>query len=257
MSLPSPQEMLDLTGKAVVVTGASGGIGRGIVRRLSRAGASVVIHHRSSPESASILRADAPADRTTIVQADLTSDNGPAAVVDACLGAFGRIDGLVNNAGVQAMGELTTMDDATWQEMIDTNLTAVHRCTQTAAQAMGEGGGSVIHIASIEGTHPASAHGHYAVSKAGVIMHARAAASELGPSGVRINVVSPGLIHRPGIEDQWPEGVERWSKAAPLRRMGRPEDVGDACVFLISDLSRWITGAELVVDGGVTTRPTW
>lgn len=88
-------------------------------------------------------------------------------------------------------------------------------------------------------------------------MHARASALELGPRGVRVNVVSPGLIARPGIEEQWPEGVERWQQAAPLGRLGEPEDVANACAFLLSDLSSWITGAEIIVDGGVLARPTW
>ncbi|MDE0139251.1 MAG: SDR family oxidoreductase, partial [bacterium] len=108
-----------------------------------------------------------------------------------------------------------------------------------------------------EGSYPAPGHGHYSVSKAGMIMHARAAAQAYGSAGVRVNVVSPGLISRPGIEDAWPEGVGRWGTACPLGRLGTPEDIGDACVFLCSDLARWITGAELVVDGGVMANPTW
>ncbi len=114
-----------------------------------------------------------------------------------------------------------------------------------------------MHVASIEGRQPTDFHGHYATAKAGLIMHARAAAGAYGPHGIRVNSVSPGLIDRPGLADDWPEGVDRWHAAAPLGRMGTPEDVGDACVFLCSDLARWITGADLVVDGGVLTRPTW
>ena len=88
-------------------------------------------------------------------------------------------------------------------------------------------------------------------------MHARAAALEYGAHGIRVNSVSPGLIHRAGIEEQFPEGVARWKAAAPMERLGAPEDVGDACVFLASPLARWITGADLVVDGGVLAGPTW
>ncbi|MDH4309304.1 MAG: SDR family oxidoreductase, partial [Acidimicrobiia bacterium] len=97
----------------------------------------------------------------------------------------------------------------------------------------------------------------YATSKAALLMHARAAALAYGKDGIRVNSVSPGLIGRPGIETQWPEGVARWKAAAPLGRLGTPEDIGDACVFLCSDLARWITGVDLVVDGGVLTNPTW
>ena len=88
-------------------------------------------------------------------------------------------------------------------------------------------------------------------------MHAKAAALAWGPHGIRVNSVSPGLIDRPGLADDWPEGVERWMAAVPLGRLGTPEDIGDACVFLCSDLARWITGTDLVVDGGILTNPTW
>jgi NAD(P)-dependent dehydrogenase (short-subunit alcohol dehydrogenase family) len=118
-------------------------------------------------------------------------------------------------------------------------------------------GGSIVHIASIEGSQPAPGHGHYSTAKAGVIMHARAAALEYGPDDIRVNSVSPGLIDRPGLDGTWPDGVARWRAGAPLGRLGTPEDVGDACLFLCSDLARWITGIDLVVDGGVLSGPTW
>jgi len=249
--IDTPAEMLNLSGKVIIVTGAGGGIGTGIMRRLWSVGATVVAHTRSSD----IGRA--PDGRSpTVVRADLTADGGPARVVDAALEAHGRLDGLINNAGIQPVVGFAEMSDDEWSEMIDTNLTAVHRLTQRAAEAMEEGG-SIVHIASIEGSHPTPVHGHYATSKAALIMHARAAALSYGSRGIRVNSVSPGLIARPGIEEAWPEGVERWRSAAPLSRLGEPEDVGDACVFLCSNLSRWITGIDLVVDGGVLTNPTW
>lgn len=88
-------------------------------------------------------------------------------------------------------------------------------------------------------------------------MHARSAALEYGPWGVRVNTVSPGLVDRDGLAESWPDGVRRWLRAAPTGRLGRPEDVGDACVFLASRLASWVTGHDLVVDGGVTARPSW
>ena len=250
--LPPPRDLLDLTGKVVVVTGAGGGIGAGIAARMSAAGASVVAHTRSSPV------ADLPGNHV-VITADLTADEGPDAVLGAALDSFGRIDGLVNNAGIQPLGKLIDLPESEWRSMIDTNLTAVHRLSQVAAKAMmdAKAPGSIVHVASIEGTQPAPLHGHYAAAKAALIMHARAAALEWGSEGIRVNVVSPGLIDRPGLEADWPEGVRRWLAAAPLGRLGTPEDVGDACVFLCSDLSRWVSGANLVVDGGVLTHPTW
>ena len=254
--LPPPDEMIRLDGRVIVVTGAGGGIGGGIARRLAAAGATVVAHTRSSPVE-HFASADDP--QVASVTADLTDPDAAERVVQAALDSHGRIDGLVNNAGIQPVVHFIDMSGDQWTEMIDTNLTAVHRLTAAAAEAMrAQGaGGSIVHVASIEGRQPTDFHGHYATAKAGLIMHARAAAGAYGPHGIRVNSVSPGLIDRPGLADDWPEGVARWHAAAPLGRMGTPEDVGDACVFLCSDLARWITGADLVVDGGVLTRPTW
>ncbi len=254
-TLPAPAELVDLTGSVIVVTGAGGVIGAGVAERLLLAGATVVAHTRSSPVELSGWDSEPP---LTVV-ADLTTEAGPAEVIAAAISAHGRLDGLVNNAGIQPVAALADLDDEDWRAVIDTNLTAVHRLTSAAAAAMiGAGeGGSIVHVASIEGTQPAPMHEHYSVSKAAVIMHARAAASAYGAQGIRVNAVSPGLIERPGIDEDWPEGVERWRAAAPLGRLGTAADVGDACVFLCSELSRWITGIDLVVDGGVLTRPTW
>jgi NAD(P)-dependent dehydrogenase (short-subunit alcohol dehydrogenase family) len=195
-----------------------------------------------------------------VVRADLTAADGPDLVVGAALDTHGRIDALINNAGIQPVRPLTALDDGEWSEMIETNLTAAHRLTARVAARMreqGGGGGSIVHIASIEGSTPAVGHAHYSVAKAGLIMHARAAALEYGADGIRVNSVSPGLIDRPGLEADWPEGVARWRAAAPLQRLGTPGDVADACLFLCSDLARWVTGIDLVVDGGVSTRPGW
>ena len=254
--LASPGDLLDLEGRVVIVTGAGGGIGTGIATRLARAGATVVAHARTR---ASLDDLTATIGALATVVADLRSPDAPGVVVEAAVAQCGRVDGLVNNAGVQPTVPFTELDDGQWQEMIDTNLTAVHRLSQAAAEQMRRqgDGGSIVHIASIEAHHPTLVHGHYATSKAALVMHAKAAALANGPDGIRVNAISPGLIARPGIEQQWPEGVARWTAAAPLGRLGTPDDIGDACVFLCSDLSRWITGAELVVDGGVLTNPTW
>ena len=256
MTLPSPTDMLDLSGMVVAVTGAGGGIGQGIARRFSEAGASVVAHTRTTDLGPLVDSLPGPAAE---VAADLRNHDGPRRVVEAAVASFGKLDTLVNNAAVQTVAGLAEMDDEEWRVMVDTNLTAVHRLTQAVAAHLisRKSPGSVIHISSIEGSQPAPFHGHYAVTKAGMIMHARAAALEYGSHGIRVNSVSPGLIHRQGLEEQWPEGVARWKAAAPLTRIGTPEDVADACLFLASPLARWITGADLVVDGGVLAHPTW
>ena len=247
-----PPVVTDLRGRVVLVTGAGGGIGAGIADRFLAAGASVVAHHR-----ARLPAPGAPADRWTAVAAELTDADAPDRLVTAAIDRFGRLDAVINNAAAQDLVSLAELGDGELRAMIETNLVAVHRLTQRAVPALAEVAGCVVHIASIEGTTPAPGHAHYAVTKAAVLMHARAAALEYGPLGIRVNTVSPGLIDRPGLADDWPEGVARWRAAAPLGRLGTPGDVADACLFLCSPLASWITGTDLTVDGGVSTHPHW
>ncbi|MGX1131702.1 3-oxoacyl-[acyl-carrier protein] reductase [Streptomyces glaucescens] len=248
-----------LEGRTALVTGVGGLIGRGIALRFAEHGAAVALHCRTAVEQARTV-ADRIHDlggRAVVLRGDLTDEDVCHRVVrDAAEWAGGRLTALVNNAGVQPVRELAGMTAGEWRTVVDTNLGSVFACTQAAVDVMGEGG-SVTHIASIEASAPAPAHAHYSASKAAVVMHARAAALEYGPLGIRVNTVSPGLIDREGLAEAWPDGVRRWRQAAPLGRLGRPEDIGDACVFLASPLASWVTGHDLVVDGGVTARPTW
>lgn len=251
-----------LEGQVALVTGAGGGIGRGIVARFAQEGAAVVLHCRTAVEAADDVARGVreSGGRALVRRADLTDEDACRRLVgEAAEWGGGRLTALVNNAGVQPTRELSGMTAADWRAVVDTNLSSVFACTQAAVEVMREqgGGGSVTHIASIEATHPAPLHAHYSTSKAAVVMHARAAALEYGRFGIRVNTVSPGLIGREGLEEAWPEGVRRWERAAPTGRLGRPEDVGDACVFLASGLASWISGHDLVVDGGVSARPTW
>ncbi|WP_217208738.1 SDR family NAD(P)-dependent oxidoreductase [Streptomyces sp. AC550_RSS872] len=251
-----------LEGQVALVTGAGGGIGRGIATRFAEEGAAVVLHCRTVVEAADEAARGVreSGGRAVVLRADLTDEDACRRLVgEAAEWGGGRLTALVNNAGVQPTRELPGMSVAQWRAVVDTNLSSVFACTQAAAEVMREqsGGGSVTHIASIEASRPAPLHAHYSASKAAVVMHARAAALEYGPFGIRVNTVSPGLIHRKGLEEAWPAGVRRWERAAPAGRLGRPEDVGDACVFLASGLASWITGHDLVVDGGVSARPTW
>ncbi|MDF3148435.1 MULTISPECIES: SDR family NAD(P)-dependent oxidoreductase [unclassified Streptomyces] len=251
-----------LEGQVALVTGAGGGIGRGVALRFAQEGAAVVLHCRTAVEAAgeAASRIRESGGRAVVLRGDLTDEEECRRVVaEAAEWGDGRLTALVNNAGAQPTQELRGMTVAQWRAVVDTNLSSVFACTQAAVEVMREqdGGGSVTHIASIEATHPAPLHAHYSASKAAVVMHARSAALEYGPLGIRVNTVSPGLIDREGLEEAWPEGVRRWERAAPAGRLGRPEDVGDACVFLASRLASWVTGHDLVVDGGVSAGPTW
>ncbi|OIJ69591.1 SDR family NAD(P)-dependent oxidoreductase [Streptomyces mangrovisoli] len=252
----------DLGGRVALVTGASGGIGAGVARRFAAAGAAVVVHgHRRAGRARELVgEIEAGGGRALAARADLTREEEcERLVAEAVAWGAGRLDALVHCAGVQPVRALADLTAAEWRQVADANVTSAFACTQAAARAMRErgAGGSIVHVASIEGTRPAPGHAHYCASKAALLMFARSAALEYGPDGIRVNTVSPGLIDRPGLARDWPEGVDRWRAAAPLGRLGTPEDIGDACVFLASGAAAWISGSDLVVDGGVSARPTW
>lgn len=257
MNIPHPSQLLDFSGKVALVTGAGSGIGAGIARRFAQAGAAVVVNYRRSAEGAQAVVAAIEADggQAVAVPANVTDPTAVTQLIAHTVEAFGRLDVLINNAGSYPLVSLLEMSEADWQEVIDANLSSVFLCTQAAAKQMIEqgNGGAIVNIASIEAENPAPLHSHYNAAKGGVLMHTMAAAQELGAHGIRVNAVSPGLIWREGIDQGWPEGVERWQKAAPLTRLGQPADVADACLFLASPAARWISGANLRVDGGVMT----
>ena len=249
-SVPSIQSLLDFTGKTVVVTGSSGVIGVAIARRFGEAGATVVSHGFASAPPVFGVNGAA-------IQIDLRADDGCGELAALAMKHTGQIDVWINNAALQPVGSFLDLTGADEAAVIDSNLGFVMQGTRAAARCVGVEGMAVVNIASIEGLAPATGHSHYAAAKAAVLHHTRAAALELGRSGVRVNAVAPGLIDRPGLAEDWPDGVGRWTTAVPLGRLGQPEDVADACLFLSSRAARWITGATVIVDGGVLTRNTW
>lgn len=242
-------DLLSLTGRRVLVTGASRGIGAGIARRLAEAGAQVLVHYGRGRDAAEALAAE-------IGGQALGEDLGAPGAARRLIGAAGPLDGLVNNAGLQPVGAFASLSEADVATLWQVNVAAPFALTQGFA-AQRSSGGAVVNIASIEGLQPAAWHAHYTQTKAALIMQTRNAALELGPQGTRVNAVSPGLIDTGGLADSWPEGVARWQASAPLRRLGTPGDVADTVLFLLSDAARWITGANLVVDGGVLASATW
>ena len=183
--------MIDLSGSVVIVTGGASvagvgigsGVGAGICRGFASAGARIVVHYRSAAAEAEALVAELRGGgaEAIAVRGDLADEAAADELVAAAMRAFGRVDVLVNNAAVQPVQDLESMTLADWRAVVDANLAAVFATTQAAARVMtAQGGGSIIHIASIEGSHPAFGHAHYDASKAAVIMHARAAAIEYG-----------------------------------------------------------------------------
>src|SRR3989338_5089352 len=224
MTVPAPSQLLDFAGQTVLVTGAGSGLGRGIAARFAEAGASVVVNYLNSAAGAESVVAEIQnrGGRAVAVRADVTDQSAVERLIAAALAAFGRLDVLINNAGAFPTATLLDMTEAQWDTVLDANLRSVFLCTQAAARQMivqGQGG-AIVNIASIEAEDPAPEHSHYNAAKGGVVMHARAAALELAPHNIRVNIVSPGLIWAEGIEQSWPDGVARWQKRALLKRLG-------------------------------------
>jgi NAD(P)-dependent dehydrogenase (short-subunit alcohol dehydrogenase family) len=254
--IPTVNELLDLRNTVVLVTGASGNIGAGIAQRLSEAGASVALHCAYDRASVDAL-AHVLGERAHVVQGDVQRD--AERLCDETIAVFSKLDAVVNNAGIQPVKPLLELTEDDLREMLRVNIEGVMAITSAAAHRMIERGhgGAIVNVSSIEGIQPAVGHSHYATSKAAVLMHTKAAALELGRHGIRVNAVAPGLIDRDGLEAAWPEGVARWRTACPLERLGTPEDIGDAVLFLLSRAARWVSGTTLVVDGGMLTNNVW
>jgi len=252
MELNAPSQLLDFSGKIVLVTGGGKGIGAAIARRFAQAGADVVICDINP--GAEVCGFIINLGRKVLpIKADVSDPAQVTSVFREVAEKWSPIDVLINNAGIYPPHDLLSMTPEAWDAVIDLNLKGVMFCTQGAARQMigAKKGGSIVNISSINGLNPEQDHAHYSTSKAGVIMLGRSAALELGRYNIRVNTVSPGLINRPTLDTDWPDGLERWTKKAPLVRIGEPEDIADACLFLASDAARWITGINLLVDGGM------
>ena len=234
-----------LEGKTALVTGASRGIGRAIASELASAGASVVLSYRTGAEEAEALAAEIGG---RAVQADVSD---PASA-QALVAAAGDLDIVVNNAGVTRDGLLVRMSDEDWRTVIDTNLASCfYTCRAAARGMMKRRSGTVVNISSIVGIHGNWGQTNYAASKAGIIGFTKALARELGSRNVRANVVVPGYVET-RLTDVLPdEATEAMLQNTPLGRLGKPEDVAGAVRFLSSDESSFITGAVLLVDGGL------
>jgi len=256
---PPVSDLLDLSGRVALVTGASGGVGAGIARRLAEAGAAIAVHYRGDERGATTVveSINSAGGRAVRVGAELVDPVGAARAVTAAQEAFGGLDIVVNNAGAYRGTRVVPEDPddeawMAWTTEFDANLRTTVLVTRAAIPLMrASGGGTIVNIASISAIHPAHDQAAYVTAKAGVIAFTQAAAQELGPVGIRVNAVSPGLVDRGSLAEDWPDGFERWMAKVPLGRVGTPYDIADACLFLTSPASRWITGQHLIVDGGM------
>jgi NAD(P)-dependent dehydrogenase (short-subunit alcohol dehydrogenase family) len=245
----------DMEGAVVVVTGAGSGLGRCTATLLAERGATLV----ALDIDLAAAQATAAALDATAVQADVTDPAAVARARDAVLAEHGRIDGLVNNAGILTKEPLLTESLAAWQRTLDINITGYFLCLQAFGAAMVEAGsGAIVNIASIGGTRPTIGAGAYCVSKAGVLALTRQAALELGPSGVRVNAVSPGFMKTAMTADRYAvSGLEeRRAQMIPLRRIASLEEVAGVVTFLLTPAAGYVSGEEIIVDGGFVQSTT-
>jgi 3-oxoacyl-[acyl-carrier protein] reductase len=234
-----------LEGKTALVTGASKGIGRAVAQSLAEAGASVVVGYRSGADEAEALAAELGG---RAVQADVSDADEARRLVEEA----GDVDILVNNAGVTRDGLIARMPDDDWRTVLETNLSSVfYTCRAVARPMMKRRGGAIVNVSSIVGLHGNPGQTNYSASKAGIIGFTKALARELGPRGVRANVVAPGYVTTQLTTVLPAELQQAMLDNTPLGRLGDPEDVAGAVRFLCSDEAAFITGEVLLVDGGL------
>ena len=251
--------MTELTGKRALVTGSKSGIGFAIAKRLLQAGAEIILHARndsSEVEAAKIKLAKLANEDISTVFGDFSDPNSCCSLFEAIKKESKPIDILVNNAAIQPVCALADLGPSEISQMLETNLQVPIMMTRYFAE-YSENGGSIVNICSIEGLTPATNHSHYAASKAGLINFTKASALELGSKNIRVNSICPGLTDRQNLDKDWPQGVQNWLENVPLKRLGTGEDIANATLFLVSDAASFITGANLIVDGGMECVPGW
>ncbi len=251
--------LFDLTGQVAVVTGSSRGIGKAIAERLAEHGAKVVISSRKQDACdavAAAINAKHGAGTALAVAANISSKAALQALVDRALADHGRIDTLVCNAASNPYyGPMAGIADEQLRKILDNNIVANHwLVTMVAPQMVARRDGSIIIVSSIGGLRGSSVIGAYCISKAADMQLARNLAVELGPHNVRVNCIAPGLIKTDFAKALWddPAALAERNASTPLRRIGEPDEIAGAAVYLAAPASRFMTGQSLVIDGGVT-----
>ena len=248
-------ELLDLSGRTAIVTGGGAGIGLGIARRLHEAGAAVVVADLDADAAASAAsHLDTVRPGSALgLRADVADGASVDDLVAAAVERFGSVDILVNNAGIYPNVPFTELDAETFRHTIDVNLVGVFLTTQAAARRMIEQGrgGRIINVTSIDAVHPSMIGlSHYDASKHGVWGFTKNIALELAQHGIWVNAIAPGGIRTPGVGEIDEAVMQSFESVIPMRRMGEPDDIARVALFLASDLSDYMTGSQIVVDGG-------
>lgn len=257
-----------LEGQRAVVTGASSGIGEGIAKALAAAGAAVAVNYTSGAARADAVVADIVKDggKAVAVGADVSQEDQVDRLFDRLRSEWGSVDILVNNAGLQKDSPIQDMSLADWNRVLGVNLTGQFLCARAAVREFLRRGpepnvsvatGKIICISSVHEVIPWAGHANYAASKGGVMLLMKTLAQELAPKGIRVNSICPGAIKTPINRSAWetPAAEASLLKLIPYKRIGLPEDIGRAAVWLASDESDYVTGTSLFVDGGMTLYP--
>lgn len=244
-----------LEGKVALITGATRGIGKGIAEVFAKQGAKVAFTYAGSVDKAKALEEEL-GKITTVksYQSDASDFDAAQKLVDEVMAEFGQIDILINNAGITRDNLMLRMSKDDWDTIIKVNLDSVFNLTKAVIKPMMKAkSGSIINMTSVVGVKGNAGQANYAASKAGVIGFSKSIALELGSRNIRCNAIAPGFIETEMTAALDEKTVQGWKEAIPLKRGGSPEDVANACVFLGSDMSAYITGQVLNVDGGMLT----
>ena len=245
-----------LIGKTAIITGASRGIGRGIAKIFVENGCAVAFTYNSNKEAADDLVAELSSEEVKVkgYKSNAANYNDAQKLVEEVLVDFGSLDILVNNAGITKDNLLMRMSEEDFDQVIEINLKSIFNMTKAIQRTfLKQRHGSLIHMSSVVGVKGNAGQANYAASKAGMIGFSKSVALELGSRNIRSNVIAPGFIETEMTDKLSEDVVQGWRDGIPLKRGGQPEDVANACVFLASDLSSYITGQVLHVDGGMLT----
>lgn len=244
-----------LSGRTALVTGGSRGIGRGIVTALAQAGAKVAFVYHSSKEAAEQVAADlnAAGHEVWAIQGDASQKADADRIVNEVIEKWGKLDILVNNAGIIRDNLLARMSVEQWQAVIDNNLTSVFNFCQAATMPMMSARfGRIVNISSVAADYSNPGQSNYAASKAGIEGFSRCLATEIAKRGVTVNCVAPGFIETDMTQAVMNAAGEKIKQAIPVKRLGKPEDIAHAVLFLVGEGASYITGQVLKVDGGLT-----
>jgi glucose 1-dehydrogenase len=266
--LPNIPPQRSLEGQTALVTGANSGIGKAVAIALGEAGANVVINYVVHPEQAEDVAqaVRAAGAKAVTLQADVSKEAEVQAVFQKAVAEFGRLDIMVNNAGLQQDSPFHEMTLAQWQKVIDVNLTGQFLCAREAVRLFKKQGvnpaiscaaGKILCMSSVHEVIPWAGHVNYAASKGGVMMMMKSISQEVAQDRIRVNAIAPGAIRTPINTQAWttPQAYNDLMKLVPYKRIGEPEEIGRAAVWLVSDYSDYVNGTTLFVDGGMTLYP--